>query len=83
MLYDTIEIKPTLNGEWEVLHRALPHDRKKGEQQLNATLGFFHYPRKMGKEKAFRMLRDRMIEERFNVIIDLILQINKLRSLSL
>ena len=83
MLYDTIEIKLTPSGEWEVLHRELPYDRKKGEQQLNGALGFFHYPRNWGKEKAFRVLRDRMIEERIKAIADLQNQIDKLRALAL
>lgn len=83
MLYDTIEIKLTPSGEWEVLHRELPYDRKKDEQQLNAALGFFHYPRNWGKEKAFGALRDQMIEERIKAIAHLQNQIDKLRALAL
>jgi len=83
MLYDTIEIKMSTSGEWKVLHRELPHDRKKGAQHLNGTLGFFHYPRNWGKENAFRVLRDRMIGERLKAIAELQNQITKLRSLSL
>ena len=83
MLYDTLEIKPTLNGEWEVLHRELPYDRKKDGQQLNAALGFFHYPRSWGKEKAFEVLRNRMIEERLKVIAELQNQSEQLRALAL
>ena len=78
MLYDTIEIKLTLSGEWE-----LPYDRKKDAQHLNGALGFFHYPRKWGKEKAFRVLRDRMIEERMKAIQILQAQIDGLRALTL
>ena len=83
MLYDTIEIKRTLSGEWEVLHQELPYERKKGKQQLNGALGFFHYPREWGKEKAFEVLRDRMIEERLKAIEELQRQIDKLRALAL
>lgn len=83
MMYDTIEIRLSPSGEWEVLHRELPYERKKGEQQLNGALGFFHYPRHWGKEKAFRVLRDRMIKERLKVIEELQRQIDQLRSLSL
>jgi hypothetical protein len=81
MMYDTIEIKLTTSGEWEVIHRELPYDRKKGEQHLNGALGFFHYPRNLGKENAFRILRDRMIDERLKAIADLQIQIDKLRAL--
>ena len=83
MLYDTIEIKQMLNGEWVVLHRELPYDREKGEQRLNGTLGFFHYPREWGKEKAFEVLRDHMIEERLKVIAELQHQVDQLRALAL
>ena len=83
MLYDTIEIKQSTSGEWEILHRELPYDRKKDEQKINGALGFFHYPRHWGKKKAFRVLRDRMIQERLKAIADLQNQIDKLRALSL
>ena len=40
MLYDTVEIKPIFNnGEWEVLHRELPYERKEGEQWFTSALG--------------------------------------------
>ena len=83
MLYDTIEIKRTLSGEWKVPHRELPYDRNEGEQNLNGVLGFFHYPRDWGKEKAFEILRNKMIEVRQKVITDLQHQIDKLRDLAL
>lgn len=82
MLYDTIEIKLTSNGEWEVLHREIPYERKKGEQWLNGMLGTFHYPRNWGKEKAFKVLRDQMIEGRLKVITELQNQIEQLRALT-
>lgn len=83
MLYDTIEIRLSPSGEWKVLHRELPYERKKGEQRLNAAIGFFHYPRNWGKEKAFEVLRNRMIQERLKVIEELQDQICKLRALAL
>ncbi len=83
MLYDTVEIRLTSNGEWEVLYRELPYDRKEGEQQLNGVFGFYHYPRKWGKKKAFEALRNQMINERLKAIAELQSQIDKLRALSL
>ena len=83
MLYDTIEIRLSSRGEWEVLHRELPYERKKGGQWLNGVLGTFYYPRTLGKEKAFEILRDRMIEERQKAIEELQDQICKLRALAL
>lgn len=81
MLYDTVEIKRTLSGEWEVLHREIPYDRKKDEQHLDGALGFFHYPREWGKEKALEVLRGQMIEERLKVIAELQHQVDQLRAL--
>jgi len=83
MLYDTIEIKLTPSGEWKVLHRELPYDRKKGEQRLNSALGFFHYSRNLKKETAFEMLRNKMIDERLKAIEELQRQIDQLRALTL
>ena len=83
MLYDTIEIKLMINGEWAVLHQELPYERKEGEQRLNGTLGFFHYPREWGKEKAFEVLQDQMIEGRLKVIAELQNQVDQLRALTL
>lgn len=82
MRYNTIEIKPSFDGGWQVFHRELPYDRKEGEQQLNAVFGFFHYPRKWGKKKAFEALRNQMINERLKAIAELQSQIDKLRALA-
>lgn len=82
MLYDTIEIRPTYEGGWRVSHRELPYDRKSDEQALNSVLGFFHYPKKMGKEKAFETLRSKMIEDRLKAIEELQSQVDELRALT-
>ena len=82
MLYDTISIRPAHDGGWEVCHAELPYDRKSGEQALNGAFGFFHYPRKWGKEKAFETLRSKMIEERLKAIAELQSQIDELRALT-
>lgn len=82
MLYDTLEIKLMSNEEWEVLHRELPYEREEGEQWLSGVLGIFHYPRNLGKEKAFEILRDRMIEERLKVIAEFQNRIEQLRALT-
>jgi len=83
MLYNTIEIRPTFDGHWQVFHRELPYDRKEGEQRLNSALGFFHYSRNLKKETAFEMLRNKMIDERLKAIEELQRQIDQLRALTL
>ena len=82
MRYDTVEIKPSTDGDWQVFHRKLPYDRKEGEQHLNSVFGFFHYPRKWGKKKAFEVLRNQMIHDRLKAIIELQNQIEHLRALT-
>ncbi len=82
MRYNTIEIKPSFDGGWQVFHRELPYDRKEGEQQLNGVFGFFHYPREWGKKKAFEALRNQMINERLKAIEELQSQIDQLRDLA-
>ena len=44
-------------------------------------LGCFHYPRKIGKEKAFEMLKNSMIELRENEIKQIQSQIESLKNL--
>lgn len=64
MKYSTVEIRPTLfkDGEWCVHFEDLPHDREDSDGALSA-MGFFHYPRKLGKKAAFEKLKSYMITE--------------------
>ena len=82
MKYDTIEIRPAYGGGWQVLHRELPCDRKKGEPALHSVFGVFHYPRKWGKKKDLDTLRNQMINDRLEAIAELQSQIDQLRVLT-
>jgi hypothetical protein len=47
------------------MNEALPHDREeKPASKPNGGLGFYHYPRKMGKKRALERLKKAMIRVR-------------------
>jgi hypothetical protein len=62
MKYSTVQISPDSanSGVWRVTFADLPHEREAGEGCPN-SLGFFHYPRKLGKKAAFDKLKTTMI----------------------
>lgn len=62
MLYSTIEIKPTIDDEWQVLNYDMPHERAKGNPKPSA-MGFYHYHRNIGAEKAFEELKAEMLKK--------------------
>lgn len=64
MRYSTVTFKPKVfeHGEWWVTFEDLPYDRESGNGSLSG-LGFFHYPRKLGRKAAFEKLKAHMIEK--------------------
>jgi hypothetical protein len=60
MKFSTVEIRP-YDGQWEATFYDLPHDRVE-EISVAHALGFYHYPRKLGKAAAFEELRSVMLE---------------------
>lgn len=59
MKFSTVEIRP--HGEqWNVTFYDLPYDREETISAAHA-LGFYHYPRKLGKAAAFKELRSVML----------------------
>lgn len=62
MKYDLVEIKTTFKTrEWCYSFRRDDTDRVKGKATPHA-LGFFHYPRCLGRRKAFKKLKKYMID---------------------
>jgi hypothetical protein len=59
MKFSTVEIRPYAE-EWHVTFYDLPHDRTE-EISVAHALGFYHYPRKLGKAAAFEELRSVML----------------------
>ena len=80
MYYDTITIKPTIEGEWEISHYQIPDDREANQSSISA-LGFYHYPRRKGKKKAFNELKEFMIKRHEDEINNLTKSLEKLKLL--
>lgn len=82
MYYNCIEIRPDYHqNRWIVQHQSLNGDRT-GKTVPNG-LGFYHYPRKMGKRKAFERLKKVMIDHHKKAIIDLQKSLQALETVSL
>jgi len=64
MKFSTVYIRPVgikKNRKWEVVFVDLPGDRKnKGTGP--SSMGFYHYPRRIGKKKAFEALKNHLIK---------------------
>jgi hypothetical protein len=61
MKYSLIEIRPNLQKRgWYVVHSNLKFNRMK-EENPPSPMGFYHYPLKMGKKKAFEELKKAMV----------------------
>jgi hypothetical protein len=83
MYYSTIEIKPSLNDKFVVHYYHQKYDRESSEGSLSPGLGFYHHPKRMGKEKAFNKLKEAMIKEIYKLFKNLILDIADLEKLTL
>ena len=81
MFYSTVEILPRDN-EWCVYFSDLYGDRKDEDFGPHA-LGFYHYPRKMGKKKAFEALKKLLIQNHIKRIKDYTESLEKLYKLEM
>jgi len=84
MKYSTVEIKPQgyKRDTWEVSFYDLDGDRVE-ESPGPHSLGFYHYPRKLGKEKAFNKLKSLLISKHSAEIERLTKSLKKLKELRL
>jgi hypothetical protein len=82
--FDTIEIKPKAFGKkgWEVRHYQLNYDRVPSEGSMSG-LGFYHYPRRKGKQKAFEELKAYLIKRHEDEIFDLLRSLDELKKLEM
>jgi len=62
MHYNTVSIFPSGDGKWGVVFIRMIKDRVKVDNPTPNALGFFHYPCRWGKQKAFIMLRDYLVK---------------------
>jgi hypothetical protein len=64
MKFSTVYIRPVgikKNRKWEVVFVDLPFDRK-NDGAGPSSMGFYHYPRRMGKKKAFEILKVHLVK---------------------
>ncbi len=81
MKYFTIEIKPK-RGKWEVSHYLDEADRVDDDPGPN-PLGFYHCPESKGLTQGFKELKDHMIKQHEDRIINLQNSLAKLREVKL
>ena len=79
MLYSFVEILPR-EKEWVVSFSDLEGQRQ-DEGHLPNSLGFYYYPRKLGKKKAFETLKKHLIENHIKKISKLTESLEKLHNL--
>ena len=90
MKYSTVEIKPKLffkGGiakftDWQIKYYDDDDDRIRGSSAPMA-MGFYHYPKYMGLQKAFDKLKNKLIKGHKNEISRLEKSLQKLENLQL
>lgn len=84
MKFSTVEIRPygIKRDKWGVSFSDLPYDRV-NEDQGPCAFGFYHYPRRMGKAKAFEALRSLLIARHEEKIAALTKSLEKLHALKM
>lgn len=84
MKFSTVEIRPvgSKRNKWEVRFADLDGDRV-NEGQGPHSLGFYHYPRRMGQAKAFEALRAHLVAAHEEKIAALTKSLGKLRTLKM
>lgn len=84
MKYSTVEIRPSrcTKAKWEVSFYDLDGERK-DEGHRPHWLGFYHYPRHLGKKKAFEELKELLIAKHVNEIETLSRSLERLKALQM
>ncbi len=84
MHYDLIEISAR-GTEWVVTHSQVAGNRqpRPGDIYTPSALGFFHYPRKWGVEKGFKVLKAEMMKRHKAEIASLTKSLAALRRVKL
>lgn len=81
MYYSTVRIRPSIDADtWEVFFSDMPYDREPGGEHISG-LGFYHYNRRKGKQKAFDTLKADMIKRHKDEIQKLEKSLKKLEML--
>jgi hypothetical protein len=79
MKFSTVRIQPGYGG-WVVYFYDLKLDRR-NDPTVPHPAGFYNYPCKLGKKKAFKALQARMVQAHEEEIARLTGSLNKLKEL--
>lgn len=84
MKFSTVEIRPggIKRDKWEVRFTDLDGDRV-DEGRGPHSVGFYHYPRRMGKAKAFEALRAHLVAKHEEEIAALTKSLDQLKALKM
>lgn len=84
MKFSTVEIRPSRlrSGEW-IIDFTYIHGDRVGDGSGPYNLGFYHYPRRMGRKKAFEALRAHMVAKCEEEIEELTKRIEGLNALKM
>jgi hypothetical protein len=84
MKFSTVEIRPAgvKSDKWGVSFCDMEGDRV-NEGHGPHGFGFYHYPRRMGKEKAFEALRSHLVAKHEEEIAALTKSLAKLKALKM
>ncbi len=82
MKYNTVQIRPSSNGNWECYFQSDEVDRYNIKTYPN-KIGFFHYPYRMSKSRAFSKLKTLLIFSHKREIERLQESLNKLEMLEI
>ena len=81
MKFSTVRIRPNVNQDgWEYHFEDHEGDRKNEKTDPN-SLGFYHYPQRIGKKKAFEKLRAHLVAKHEETIAALTKSLNSLKKL--
>ena len=85
MLYGTVFIEPSAyTNSWTYRFNTIDGERggvKDGNSNQPSSIGFYHYPRKMGKKNAFEKLKQHLIKKHVEEIARLYLSLEQLYQL--
>lgn len=84
MKFSTVEIIPDVRNpdKLKIIFRDIDGDRVNENLGPN-SLGFYHYPRNMGKDKAFEALRAHLVAKHAEHIAKIENSIDKLKALNM
>lgn len=84
MKFSTVEIRPggKKHDKWKVSFADIPYDRV-NEGHGPHSIGFYHYPRRMGQVKAFEALRAHMVKKLEEKIAALSKSLDELKALKM